>query len=163
MLVSKANTQYEVPYVGGYSKDGQTIYLDKRFARDAVYHSKITNDRINMVPFITYHESIEAAEMQRNRGNFNPAHRIAEQKMDDLLRKQGIDIEEFCEHLYDWVQFCLLNFDNGAVPPDLDLRPYEQDRLAEVLAKLEPGRKVLYPQHVNHLFLVREMLKDIQS
>ena len=55
----KIDRSYDLPYLGGYSRDGRTVYIDRHFPASV----KIGGKSVNAVPFIVMHEHGEKTLM----------------------------------------------------------------------------------------------------
>ena len=129
----KVNLDYEVPYIGGYSKDGQTIYIDRNYPKNFKDLSgKIHNAHHPLI----IHEMAEAVLMCAL--SFEDAHHRALEYEIAGLRSAGIPIDEYYGFLYKYVRKNVRKVRAAyafELPPDLDMRPYASDNL--VIWRLE--------------------------
>ena len=154
----KVDTTHEVPYLGGVSKDGHTIYIDYRFPES--YKQK-DGKIVKPHKYLVFHESAEFLLMSLGK-SYNDAHRRAAQLEKEFLAEDGINAEEYYQHIYKYVQDAMHNIDKSRVPTDLDMRPYLEDGLSHTLNAMGHPHKVKHPHSATVQFLQNEMKKDIE-
>lgn len=93
--------------------------------------------------------------------HYNPAHRKAAQLEKEFLAEDAINIEEYYEHVYLYVQKAMHNIDVKKVPLDLDMRPYIEDGLSHTLQAMGHPHKIKHPHSATKAFLEEEKRKDI--
>jgi hypothetical protein len=71
------NTDYDLPYLGGYSKDGKTIYIDRHLPKQLSYEEDGHQQTFDPHPFITMHERFEKAVMDALGWGYLHAHQGA--------------------------------------------------------------------------------------
>ena len=154
----KVDESHEVPYLGGVSKDGSTIYIDYRFPK----HYKQSDGKVvEPHKYLVFHEFAEFIHLAQGE-KYNPAHRKAAQMEKEFLKEDGVDIQEYYEHVYEYVQKAMHNIDKSRIPSNLDMRPYIEDGLAPTLQAMGHPNKVKHPHSATHAFLEQEMEKDIK-
>jgi len=154
----KVDTLHEVPYLGGVSKDGQTVYVDCRFP--AQYKQK-DGKIVEPHKYLVFHEFAEFLLMSQGE-HYNQAHRRAAQLEKEFLSEDGINIKEYYEHIYKYVQAAMNNIDASKIPVDLDMRPYLEDGLSHTLKAMGHPHKVKHPHSATVGFLEEEKRKDIE-
>lgn len=127
----RMDRSYDIPYLGGYSRDGRTIYLDRRLPRAL----NIGEQRINPAPFLAIHERVEKWFLTHYRSTYQRAHKIATAMEHQAVREAGLSPEAYEAALKPWIR----SADHESVtrvPPDLDLTPYEDEHDKRVLQEL---------------------------
>lgn len=128
------NMDYDIPYTGGVSQDGCTIYLDKRLPESFVDSRKQT---VMVYQYLIIHEVVEQALMNELKLDFNTAHSIAMGAELYAVTMDGINYDEYYGFIQKYVEFDKKPEDIHSVPPDLDLRPYEADHMRDVLDRIK--------------------------
>ncbi|NBW57155.1 hypothetical protein EBR43_05095 [bacterium] len=157
-MAMKVDLNHEVPYLGGVSKDGQTVYLDKRFPN--TYRQK-DGKVVESHKYLIFHEIAEFLLLSQGE-SYNKAHRRAAQLEKEFLIKGGINVREYYQNIYDHVKTSMKNIDADDIPKDLDLRPYIEDGLSPTLTAMGYPHKVKHPHSATDHFLNEEMKKDIE-
>lgn len=128
------NTDYDIPYTGGFSQDGGTVYIDKRLPNT---FTDSRNHEVNVYQYLIIHEVVEQALMNVLKLDFNVAHLIAMGAQMYALAMDNVAADEYFGFQQKYVDFNIKPDDIESVPPDLDLRPYEADHLTDVIAKIK--------------------------
>jgi hypothetical protein len=84
---AKVDRQHDVPYTGGISNDGRTVYIDRHLPTSL----KIGRLSINPVPYLQVHERTEHALMTVLGMKYQQAHKLATTAEHRRLRHNGID------------------------------------------------------------------------
>src|SRR5947209_4264096 len=71
--VHKVDRSYDVPYIGGYSTDARTVYIDRHLPATFTHWMK----RVRVEPFLVTHEIVEKALIDELRLHYLHAHQIA--------------------------------------------------------------------------------------
>ena len=130
-------TDFDVPYLAGYSLDGRTIYIDKDF-RPAFTSKEGRKADANRYLFI--HEVTEKTLLLGLGLCYQHAHQIALHVEQATVRADGIGWEEYD----DFVQPQVKEADEDmtlTLPPDLDLTPYEDEHDAAMLKRMAEARR----------------------
>ena len=69
----KIDRTYDVPYIAGYSTDGDTVFIDRHLPRTM----KVGQRRVRTDPFSVLHEIVEKALLDEVRLHYLHAHQIA--------------------------------------------------------------------------------------
>lgn len=154
----RVDTDHEVPYLGGVSKDGQVVYIDSRFP--SKYRQK-DGKVVDSHKYLVFHEIAEFLLLSQGE-SYNKAHRRASQLEKEFLIKGGIDVEEYYKNIYDHVKVSMKKIDTDKIPKDLDMRPYIEDGLSPTLIAMDHPHKVKHPHSATESFLDKEMKKDIE-
>lgn len=118
----KIDRNFDVPYLAGYSKDGDTIYIDRDMPRKL---------RVNGVPIfvadllLEAHEHVEQA-LEAQGLTYKEAHKFATKYEHFVCKKMGVDPMAYEEALRPYEKFALVKR-NPQLPPDLDPQPYVGD------------------------------------
>lgn len=122
------NKEYRIPYLGGASKDGKTIYFDKSMPETI----DVDGVKINLHRSVGYHESVEFPRMRGpiDKLSYAGAHQIAtgaERAYVEAHAPEGMDKVEFFDHYQAEVKKLVetaKESGEGKLPPDLDTKPY---------------------------------------
>src|SRR5215471_15555314 len=71
--VKVVNRQYDIPYIAGYSVDGDTVFIDRHLPRTFRWLMRT----VRVEPFILTHEIVEKALLDELRLHYLHAHQIA--------------------------------------------------------------------------------------
>jgi hypothetical protein len=116
----KVDRSYDIPYLAGYSKDGNTIYLDRHM------DSSATKQKILIEPFIILHEVVEKA-LERYIEPYQLRHQIALHIERDAVESAMINWADYNEE-------CMRQVKRAGderltrCPKDLDLTPMEDEK-----------------------------------
>lgn len=127
---------YHIPYVAGYSKDGKTLYIDKRMPDGYEAESgKLKGQWVPTDRFLMLHEAVEKILLDRLKV-YQLCHQIALRVEEAVVKADGVDWDEYNDFMAHWIEVIE---DEGYtdLPPDLDETPYldEDDaKLGEVEA-----------------------------
>ena len=128
----KVDRTYDIPYVGGYSRDGKTIYIDRHLPK---YYS--TKDRkINIHRFIILHEVIEKTLIDELGLHYQFAHQIALRAEQAAVRADGISWSSYDKFTQKYIKQ-IGDERLKKVPANLDTKPYRDEYD-------EPELKALY-------------------
>lgn len=114
------NRNYQVSYLAGYSKDGKTIYIDKRLPEYMITKDgkKVFTDK-----YLAIHEKAER-DAEYNLGyKYQYAHEFYGTKQErDAVEKDGcVSWKEYQSYMLGMVK--KLKKIDGEEPPDLDDKP----------------------------------------
>lgn len=125
---------FHVPYLAGYSEDGERIYIDSRcpdgyIAKVGKHKGKFfQTDR-----FLQLHEAIEkiilmffCLDGELPNGAYQLAHQIAMQPERSAVEAEGGDWTEYQSFMSSWAKSCEREgYEN--LPDDLDMTPYTDE------------------------------------
>ena len=125
---AKIDTDYDIPYVAGYSKDGKTFYIDQ--------HVPKSFKSLELRKSLLRHESVEKAAEMNLKWGYKASHEMATKAERAVVQKAGIDwdsYDKFCKSLIK---------DEGhenlkRVPANLDLLPYETDKDYKLIKRMK--------------------------
>jgi hypothetical protein len=124
---------YEIPYLAGYSKDGKTIYIDKRLK--PVFELK-SGKKINIVKYLIVHESSEKHFIDVKNYKYPYAHEKATKLERKAVEDDGYPWIEYQKYALSEVQRIKKLDSNEPLPKDLDDRPerdtHDYYRLEEI-------------------------------
>lgn len=121
--LAKIDRTYDLPYLGGTSKDGTTVYLDRHLPEQLKYHCDGNHKEFDPTPFLCAHERFERAAMDCLGWGYSHAHAAAtafERRQVIQAGHSWSDYQKCMEHLAKCDEHEALQ----KVPPDLDMRPY---------------------------------------
>lgn len=132
------NSDYDVPYTAGYSKDGSTIYIDRKIPKTYVDSQGKT---VNVYRYLIIHEVTEKSLKDELLFKYNEAHSIAMGAEMHACTMDGVNYDEYYGFLGKYVKQDIKPEDFSTVPPDLDIQPYVEDGLTDVVKKIKELQK----------------------
>jgi hypothetical protein len=154
----RVDASHEVPYAGGVSKNGETIYIDHRIPET---YKQTDGKEVRPRKYLVAHEGYEWKLMEHGSA-YNAAHRKAAQYEKALLQADDVDVREYYDLIYKHVHLAVVDIDRKKLPEDLDLRPYIQDGLSHTLDAMGYHGQVKQPRNGTKAFLDEEKKKDIE-
>jgi hypothetical protein len=121
--VKRVDRDHDIPYIAGYSQNGETIYIDRHMPRSHEFAGR----RIETDDFLVLHETVEKALLDELGLNYIHAHQIALRSERAAVEAQGItwrDYDRFIQQHEKQIADERLT----KVPNDLDLTPYRNER-----------------------------------
>ena len=112
------NTQYQIPYLAGYSTDGKTIYIDKRLPR---FFTTKSGKTIDVYKYLIVHEKTEKHLEDTKNYKYPYAHELATKAERIAVEKDGIVWDDYQNYMLKMVKK-LKNF-SAPLPIDLDTKP----------------------------------------
>lgn len=128
---------YDIPYLAGYSLDGQIIFIDRHMPQGFLYKGRrVLTDR-----FLIVHEAVEKSLIQLLGLHYLTAHQIALHAEQAAVRAEGIDWRSYDAFMQEYVK-TIGDEKLSRVPDCLDLTPY---RDFHDIAELKQMRACLTP------------------
>src|SRR5260221_10795186 len=124
---------YDIPYLGGYSADGRTIYLDKDFP---IRVQTKDGRSFDPTPFLENHEKIEKAIIDVLGWHYLQAHEAATNFERRTVMQAGLDWHTYNDAIEGWVTK-VEHFPIQRVPADLDMTPYLAEADPKTLALMK--------------------------
>jgi hypothetical protein len=129
--VKKIDRKHDVPYLAGYSLDGNTIYIDRHMPQTFKYKGRIFKiDR-----FLLLHEAVEKALIDQLGLHYLHAHQIATRAEEAAVRAAGIDWREYDSFVQKKVK-CIGDERLRKIPNDLDTKPYRDEHDKDLLRRM---------------------------
>lgn len=128
----KVDKTHDVPFLGGMSKDGKTVYIDRHLpALITIGHKKV-----NVLPYILVHERTEKAIMDQMGYTYSSAHNLATKAEHRKVREHGLKPADYEKALKPYIK-ADEHEKITKPPPDLEPRPYlqESDAMSRALWK----------------------------
>ena len=83
--VKIVNREYDIPYIAGYSLDGETVFIDRHLPKTFRWNTKT----VRVDPFLLTHEIVEKALLDELRLHYLHAHQIAVRAERDAVKAAG--------------------------------------------------------------------------
>jgi hypothetical protein len=115
--MARLNTQFQVPYLAGYSQDDETIYIDKRVPRYWMLGGK----EVDVYPFLIVHECVEKSLEDTCGYSYQYSHEAATKQERRAVERAGVNWDEYQKAMLGEVK--KIEELTGVVPDDLDLKP----------------------------------------
>ncbi len=129
--VKKLDRNHDIPYLAGYSQDGQTIYIDRHLPATMNYKGK----KVGVDRFLIMHEEVEKTLIDQLGLHYLHAHQIATRAEEAAVRAEGIlwrDYDRFMQKYVKTVGDERLK----KVPEDLDLKPYRDEHDFDLIQRM---------------------------
>jgi hypothetical protein len=142
--VKKFDRRHDIPYLAGYSQDGNTIYIDRHMPKSFKYRRRtIDTDR-----YLMLHEEVEKTLIDQLGLHYLHAHQIATRAEQAAVRAARVSWRAYDRFMQKFVK----RFGDERltkVPADLDYKPYRDehdvDLMRRMMAAADKGR--LPPTH----------------
>lgn len=123
--------RYDVPYLAGYSKDGKTIYIDRRLPEHFTYRGK----QVSTSRYLVLHETVEKVLIDELNLHYQYAHQIATQAEEAAVRADKVSWKTYERFMQRHVEKTE-NERLTQIPKDLDLKPYRDEHDEARLVRL---------------------------
>lgn len=117
------NRDYDIPYLGGYSVDGKTIYLDRHLPEKVSFEQDGRQYSFDPSQTIPYHERFEKAIMDTLGWSYAHAHRAANANERRHVMSMGLPWPEYQKSLEPYIKGDE-HEKLKKIPSDLDMRLY---------------------------------------
>ncbi|HVI56451.1 MAG TPA: hypothetical protein VM621_15515 [Luteibacter sp.] len=148
--VKKFDRDHDIPYLAGYSNDGQTIYIDRHLPRTFEYEGRT----IEVDRYLILHEEVEKALIDHLDLHYLHAHQIATRAEEAAVRADNISWDVYDAFMMKYVKR-VGSEKLSKVPGDLDITPYRDEHDKELIARMEKaaegGHLLTHPHHGNKL------------
>jgi hypothetical protein len=129
----KVSDKYDIPYLAGYSKDGETVYFDRHLKKFWRYKGRTLDVR----KFIILHEIGEKALIDLFGLHYQVAHHIVTWGVEfPAVKAAGVDWNDYSKFLAPQIKSDLSE-KIKIVPSDLDLTPYSNEGQKKLEVKME--------------------------
>ncbi len=129
--VRRIDHSFDVPYIAGYSVDGETIFIDRHLPRTYRWLMKT----VRVEPFLLTHEIIEKALLDQLRLHYVHAHQIAVRAERDAVKAAGVPWWAYQRFMKRYEK-AIVEEKLARVPGNLDLRPYRDAKDFSLLRRL---------------------------
>lgn len=137
------NREYDIPYLGGYSKDGDTIFFDRHLPDKIEFQLDGKKHSFSPFQFLERHEAFEKAVMDALGWKYSAAHEAATAYERRAVVAAGLPWPEYQRSYKPYIKAD----EHEAIkkiPKDLDLRPYleppvDQALVARIETAMEGG------------------------
>jgi hypothetical protein len=129
--VKIVNREYDIPYIAGYSLDGETVFIDRHLPKTFRWITKT----VRVDPFLLTHEIVEKALLDELRLHYLHAHQIAVRAERDAVKAAGVSwwaYQRFVKKYEKPIEKEKL----VRVPSQLDLTPYRDEKDFGLLRRL---------------------------
>ncbi|MBL6749451.1 MAG: hypothetical protein ISP90_02975 [Nevskia sp.] len=110
---------YDIPYLAGYSLDGQMIFIDRHMPKTLAWKRR----RINTDRFLIVHEAVEKSLIQLLGMHYLHAHQVALRAEQAAVRAEGIEWKAYDDFMQEYIKV-IGDESLSKVPENLDLTPY---------------------------------------
>lgn len=126
----KVVSDYDVPYLAGYNKSGDVIYVDRRVPKTIVVSGKA----VDPLRYLLVHELTEQHLEDMLGLDYLTAHHIA-----TAAERAAVEADKLnWTHYSDVISALVKTTENtfSFLPPDLDLEPYVQTADPKMLSRI---------------------------
>ena len=121
--VKKIDRRHDIPYIAGYSQNGEKIYIDRHMPKSAVLNGK----RVQTDRFLILHEAVEKALLDELGLHYLHAHQIALRSEQAAVEAEGLPWRDY--NAFTKAQEKPIDDEKlKRVPDDLDLTPYRNEQ-----------------------------------
>jgi hypothetical protein len=136
--VKKFDREHDIPYLAGYSQDGQTIYIDRHLPKSFTFRGRV----VEVDRFLILHEEVEKTLIDQLDLHYLHAHQIATRAEEAAVHAHGVTWKAYDRFMQKYVK-SIGDERLSKVPEDLDLKPYrdyhDYDLLRQMEAHMERG------------------------
>jgi hypothetical protein len=129
--VKKFDRKHDIPYLAGYSLDGETIYIDRHMPKFFKWHGR----RIDTDRFLILHEEVEKTLIDQLDLHYLHAHQIATRAEEAAVRAAGLRWRDYDRFMQKFVKR-IGDERLKKVPRDLDLKPYRDEHDIDLLHRM---------------------------
>jgi len=130
--VKKLDRSHDIPYLAGYSQDGQIIYIDRHLPPTMSYKGR----KIDVDRFLIMHEEVEKTLIDQLGLHYLHAHQIATRAEEAAVRADGILWHDYDRFMQKYVKH-IGDERLTKVPVDLDLKPYRDEHDFELIQRMQ--------------------------
>jgi hypothetical protein len=130
--VKKLDRKHDIPYLAGYSVDGQTIYIDRHLPRKMTYKGR----KIEVDRYLIMHEEVEKTLIDQLGLHYLHAHQIATRAEEAAVRAEGILWRDYDRFMQKYVKH-IGDERLQKVPADLDLKPYRDEHDFDLIQRMQ--------------------------
>jgi hypothetical protein len=130
--VKKLDRNHDVPYLAGYSQDGQTIYIDRHLPTAMTYKGR----KVEVDRYLIMHEEVEKTLIDQLGLHYLHAHQIATRAEEAAVRAEGIVWRDYDRFMQKYVKH-IGDERLTKVPADLDLKPYRDEHDFELIQRMQ--------------------------
>jgi hypothetical protein len=129
--VEKLDRTHDIPYLAGYSVDGNTIYIDRHLPRTMAYKGR----KVEVDRYLIMHEEVEKTLIDQLGLHYLHAHQIATRAEEAAVRADGILWRDYDRFMQKYVKH-IGDERLKKVPEDLDLKPYRDEHDFELIERM---------------------------
>jgi hypothetical protein len=129
--VQVVNREYDIPYIAGYSVDGNTVFIDRHLPRTFRWLMRT----VRVEPFLLTHEIVEKALLDELRLHYLHAHQIAVRAERDAVQAAGVSWWVY-QRFMKKHEKPIAEEKLTRVPAKLDLTPYRDEKDFSLLQRL---------------------------
>jgi len=130
--VKKLDRTHDIPYLAGYSVDGQTIYIDRHLPRTMTYKGR----KVEVDRYLIMHEEVEKTLIDQLGLHYLHAHQIATRAEEAAVRADGILWRDYDRFMQKYVKH-IGDERLKKVPEDLDLKPYRDEHDFDLITRMQ--------------------------
>ncbi len=123
--------KHDIPYLAGYSQNGDVIYIDRHLPRSFMIGGKsIATDR-----YLVLHEAVEKTLLDQLGLHYQHAHQIALRAEEAAVRADGVGWRGYDRAMQRYIKR-IGDERLQRLPADLDQQPYRDEHDRDLLARM---------------------------
>ncbi|HUW98559.1 MAG TPA: hypothetical protein VMV40_06920 [Acidiferrobacter sp.] len=123
---------YDIPYLAGYSQNGQTIYIDRHLPLSFTNKGRT----VQVDRYLILHEAVEKSLIDELGLHYLHAHQIATRAEESAVRADRISWTAYDAFMQKYVK-AIGDERLTHVPADLDLKPYRDEHDRDLMARMQ--------------------------
>ncbi len=132
----KIDTRFDIKYTGGYSLDGNKVYLDEHFPKDIIVDGK----PVDTIESIDRHHEVTEKWLIDDAYEYAYAHEVATKIEREYIESIGINWDNYCKEVNKNLHE-VYNTKAEKTPKDLDLAPYFYSKDEEALKEIRETKQ----------------------
>jgi hypothetical protein len=156
--VGAIDRDHDIPYLAGYSRDGNRIYIDRHLPRSFLHGGRaIAVDR-----YLLLHEEVEKTLIDQLHLHYQHAHQIATRAEEAAVRADGVSWRAYDRFMQRYVKEAGDERLTRA-PADLDLKPYRDEHDHELIRRMKAAVETVNHPLAGDAALARRLGKALRG
>jgi len=141
--VGRVDREHDIPYLAGYSLDGQRIYIDRHLPKSFEFRGRA----IEVDRYLLLHEEVEKTLIDQLGLHYQHAHQIATRAEEAAVRADGVSWRAYDRFMQKFVKE-MGDERLTKLPADLDLKPYRDEHDYDLMRRMREAMR--NPAHEAH-------------
>ena len=136
--IKKLDMSYEIPYLAGYNKSGDTIYIDKRLEPSFILKD---GRKMNVIKYLVIHEAIEKHLEDKKGYKYPYAHELSTGEEKKAVEKDNFPWDQYQKYVLKEIQRIKKIDPGDPIPADYDDQPERDTRDYGLLKVIKEHQK----------------------